>query len=196
MLTSRAARAITWLALALALPLLAGCQRGCAREWLAGRGGGDRPGHPAGRENLNAIDCPDGLARCRAGQVETSRSASIPQPCRGSAEGCQCPWEAAGECPHGCAAEDIEVVIARGSAATQLCAPAASAGLTVTPPVDAVPSGCDEGDAYRCVRGLVVWCRDNAVVAQCAQGCAVEPSALGDDPAIGREAAFAILCTR
>jgi len=95
-------------------------------------------------------------------------------------------------------ADGVEVVLGRDVAATQLCRPAAGVTLVEPAPPDAVATGCDEPDVYRCARGLVVACRDNAVVARCARGCAEEGSSLGgeDETPIPREAAFAILCSR
>jgi hypothetical protein len=178
------------------LLLLSGCERGCARRWLAERGVGDDPAHPSGAPSLSAIDCPDGLARCREGLVEVSLLATIAQPCHGSPEHCQCPWEEVSTCRRGCVADGVEVVLGRETAGVQLCWTTPPPVVAEPPPPDAVATGCDEGDVYRCVRGLVVACHDNAVAARCIRGCAVEGTALGDEVPIPREAAFAILCSR
>jgi hypothetical protein len=177
---------------------LAGCQRGCAREWLGRHDVTDDPRHPPGSQPLSAIDCPDGLAVCREGHVDVSRLATIAQPCHGPPERCGCPWDTVGECERGCVADGVEVVVERDAAATQLCKPAPGVVLVEPAGSDAVATGCDEGDAYRCARGLVVACHDNAVVARCARGCAGEGTSLGndDEAPVPREAAFAILCSR
>lgn len=177
---------------------LCGCERGCARGWLGQHGVTDNPKQAQGAPSLSAIDCPDGLGVCREGVVEVSRLATIVQPCHGPPEKCGCPWERAGECERGCAADGVEVVVERDAATRQLCKPAPDAVVVGPPPPDAVATACDEGDAYRCARGLVVACHDNAVVARCARGCAGEGTALSseDEAPVSREAAFAILCSR
>jgi len=183
----------------LPLCLCSGCQRGCAREWIDESGVGEHGTVvPPGAAPLNAVDCPDGLARCAGGVVEVSRLARIPQPCTGSPEGCACPWERAADCDRGCAADGLEVVIPRSQAPVQLCAPTPDAGpLAVAPPPPGeTPRGCEEGQLYRCVAGDVIACRDNAVAAHCVHGCFAEDAALDDDVDVGREAAFAILCSR
>ncbi len=102
------------------LLLASACDRGCASRWIAGR-----------KESVAtapsvfgpALDCPDGLARCVGGVLELSELARIPLPCKASESHsqCVCPWRAAGECPHGCLAEGVEVVSAPEQAPTRLC---------------------------------------------------------------------------
>src|ERR1700722_1768743 len=157
-----------------ALVLLGGCERGCARSWFSSHGVGGEGRKPPGAVSMNAVDCPDGLARCRAGTVEVSRLSMISQPCRGTPEECACPWEAAGDCERDCVAEGLEVVVARDKAPRQLCAPPAGAAFVVPAPPNQEARGCDEGQVYRCAAALVTACRDNAVVARCLQGCAAE----------------------
>jgi hypothetical protein len=192
-------------ALALALALaLGGCERGCAREWLAERGlGAPGPSSP-GPMPLYAVDCPDGLAQCDEGAVSASRLATVPMPCRGPANDCTCPWEPAGACASGCVAEGVEVVVEKGLAARQLCASGRDAGVFALPMSSAVGAGgatpnadaaCDEGDRYRCSGGHVVECATSMVVARCLRGCFAEGTSIDDD-AVSREAAFAILCSR
>lgn len=179
---------------------LCGCQRGCAREWLGehgvGQGGEPTRPVPPGAQAFNAVDCPDGLARCSGGVVETSRLATIGQPCKGTPQQCTCPWEREGECDRGCVADDLVVVVDRERALRQLCAPGADAGpaasLLTSPPA----SRCDEDVLYRCAGGAIVSCADHAVVALCVKGCALDGATLGDDTPVSREAAFALLCTR
>ena len=176
---------------------LAGCERGCARSWFEERGLGSegrRP--PPGAGALNAVDCPDGLARCNDGIVEVSRLAMISQPCRGTPEQCACPWERVGECDRGCVVDGLEVVAERDKASTQLCAPEPDAGVIArTLPVTS-PSGCDEEQLYRCAGGAVVACAERAVVGMCVRGCVSEGASVGGELAVSREAAFAILCSR
>lgn len=180
----------------LALFLLAGCERGCARSWLGEHGVGQGSSSSGPAAMLNAVDCPDGLARCSEGAVEVSRLASIPQPCKGPSERCACPWERVGECPHACAADGTEVVMDRRVALVQLCAPLGDAGIVAMSGVGISPHGCDEGEAYRCSGGVVVACAANASVASCARGCVAEGASIEDDVPMTREAAFAILCLR
>jgi hypothetical protein len=175
---------------------LAGCERGCARRWLAERGAGqEAPVQQAG-PTLNAIDCPDGLARCSGGIVEASRLTSIPLPCNGPVEQCTCPWERAGECERGCVADGLDVVADRGKALTQLCAPEPGSGTFARPLREQAPGDCDEDQLYRCVGRAVVSCADRAVVGVCLRGCFAEGAAIGGEAPVPREAAFAILCSR
>jgi hypothetical protein len=149
------------------------------------------------------MDCPDGLARCEDGVVSASRLAVLSMPCRGGAAACACPWGALGDCPGGCAAEGVEVVVERAHAVSQLCAPRKDARMFATPSSasgpsqapDASETSCDEGDRYRCAGGRVVDCAASAVIGQCLQGCFAEGTSIDDD-GVNREAAFAILCSR
>jgi hypothetical protein len=153
---------------------------------------------------LNAVDCPDGLARCVDGNVEASRLATIPQPCRRPPPECACPWERVGTCDDGCVVEGIELVMERRYAGVQLCAPRGDAGVAIPLTGASTPaSACDEGQLYRCRAGQVVACRDNAVIGSCASGCFTDQAAIDADLGIGipkttisREEAFAILCSR
>jgi hypothetical protein len=174
---------------------LCSCERGCAREWLGERGVG--PSASVAAAPMNAVDCPDGLARCEEGVVEGSRLASIPQPCKGLPKDCACPWDRLGSCGAGCVVNDAELVVDRGHALAQLCAPSPDAGTyAAPPPTDIQPTtACDEGDTYACSGGLVVACQTNAVVARCVRGCFAPGAGVGDDLA-NREAAVALLCSR
>ena len=126
--------------------------------------------------------------------VEVSRLAVIPEPCRGTVEACTCPWDRAVDCERGCVADDVEVVLDRGAAAAQLCAPGPEAGALVRPMTQA--ADCEETSLYRCAGGLVVSCSERAAVAACLHGCAREGSDIGVEQTVSREAAFAILCSR
>jgi hypothetical protein len=184
--------------------LVAGCERGCAWRWLHERGlGGPRA---ASRSNpgaaVDAIDCPDGLARCVEGSVEVSRLASIAQPCRGPEGACACPWDVVASCDQGCAVEGFEVVVGRAGAAVQLCAAPPGdvvARAPATPDARRSVPMCDEGQLFRCVAGDVVDCALRDVVASCVRGCAEGADAvedgIGQHP-LTREGAFAILCSR
>lgn len=146
---------------------------------------------------MSGIDCPDGVARCVGGVVEASRLAVIAQPCVGPPEKCACPWERLGGCERGCVAEDVELVMPRARAFTQLCAPA-SADVIARPPAQgvAVPSGLCTGDLHRCASGIVVACDGvgNALaLATCVSGCAEEGSAL-DEEGLSRDQVVALLC--
>jgi hypothetical protein len=180
----------------LAVFVLAGCERGCARGWLGEHGVGHESPVRKGGSLLNAIDCPDGMARCSEGVVQVSRLATIAQPCSGPPERCACPWDKIAECDQGCAGEGVEVALERSVAAVQLCTPGADSGVVATLRMGVSPHGCDEGQAYRCATGVVVACANNAVVAACVHGCVAEGASVEDDVPVTREGAFAILCAR
>ena len=180
--------------------LSAGCERGCLSTWLAERGVGTAPQGPVAPSKdrahiaLSSVDCPDGMARCGDGIVEGSRAYHYDDPCKGSPEQCQCPWERLGDCPHGCAADGVELDVPRERALEQLCAPPPGASLSRPPSPDATASACE--DDYVCAGGVVVACGPPAVaVAACTKGCAREGQAI-DDEQVTREAATAVLCRR
>jgi hypothetical protein len=150
---------------------------------------------PRGSFPLTGVDCPDGLARCSGGIVETSRLASIPQRCNGPPERCGCPWERAGDCDRTCVADGVEFVVPHDRAISQLCAPAPDEPLSMPAPPDVVAFACDEGERYRCQSGLVVACAGNAVIGRCVRACVFDVQSVDDD-SVSREGAFAILCTR
>jgi hypothetical protein len=109
---------------------------------------------------MNAVDCPDGLARCETGVVSASRVATVPQPCGGPPSRCNCPWEiVVANCEYGCAVEGVELEVDRSKAGSQLCAPAPDASvfarLTLAAPATAP---CEEGQRYACSAGLTVEC--------------------------------------
>lgn len=177
------------------LLLLCGCQRGCARAWFERHGVGEPGGAPAGGGMINAIDCPDGLARCVDGVVEVSRLATLPRPCVGRPEGCTCPWERAGECDRGCVVSSVEpLVMEPARALGQLCAPAPDAGSLTR--LASRAGQCEEDVQYRCSGGAVIACAERSVVAVCERGCAGEGSEIGSEMPVDREGAFAILCSR
>jgi hypothetical protein len=116
--------------LALWASLLAGCGKGSARSWIFGPRAGEAD--PSGLSPMNAIDCPDGLARCEAGVVSVSRLRMIELPCSGPPSRCSCPWDRLPVCDRGCATEGVEVVVDRAEARARLCAPSADGG-TLSP---------------------------------------------------------------
>ena len=142
---------------------LCGCERGCARTWAERRGVGEKAAFRNGLGPPRATDCPDGLARCTGGVVETSRLAAIPEPCQGPPESCACPWERAGECGGACVAEGAEIVVDRARALAQLCAPGPGGGDLARP--ISQPADCDEDTRYRCSGGAVVSCAEHRAVA-------------------------------
>ena len=165
---------------------------------------------------MNAVDCPDGLARCIGGVVEVSRVSHYELPCTGSPETCLCPWDSLGDCPRGCAAEGVEAVIPRDRAFVQLCAPDPAdptEAFARPAPGVAPPPGACETDGVRCVGSLVVACRESAApgaggaapgaadgvtartIATCLHGCAHEGDGI-DEEAVADEAAVRILCAR
>jgi hypothetical protein len=102
-------------------------------------------------------------------------------------------------CERGCAADGVEVVIEAPLAARQLCAASQDGGTVIRvtpagPPTNA--AGCSDGQLYRCSGADIVDCRANAIIATCPRGCFAPEAFLDEDPAPGREAAFAILCSR
>lgn len=171
------------------------CKQGCG----AGR---DEPTSLEGLRSggslpLRAVDCPDGLARCEEGTVVVSRLATIPQPCAGPFEHCACPWDKVGDCPHGCAADTVELVMEAARAKTQLCAPGPDTGAFALPVTSGPPpiATCEEGERYRCSEGVIADCAAGAAVSRCMMGCVSEGASVDSDD-VRREAAFAILCSR
>ncbi|HEX8790493.1 MAG TPA: hypothetical protein VF765_06045 [Polyangiaceae bacterium] len=186
-------------ALVALLSFTSACERGCAKGWFEKHGVGEQGFAPQGAAPMNALDCPDGLARCTGGVVEASRLASIPQPCKGAPESCVCPWERLGACEERCVADGLEMVVDRAVALPQLCAPGPDSGTLAriaTGTGAPQPAECDEDVAYRCSAGAVVACAEHRVVGACERGCFAEGTEVGADVPINREAAFAILCSR
>jgi hypothetical protein len=174
--------------------MLGACERGCARSALES----GSPGKAVrGLEALSSMDCPDGLARCEAAGVAVSRRATLPGSCRAPSPACTCPWEGVGECPNGCVAEGLELVVDAPLAAAQLCNPAGEAGALAGPwsGPTVPPTECDDGEGYRCRAGVVVDCRSRAPVGQCAHGCYRDGASTPDEGVV-REQAFALLCSR
>ncbi|HZU84867.1 MAG TPA: hypothetical protein VE987_18175 [Polyangiaceae bacterium] len=192
----RPAGAVAWIA-AVVLATAA-CERGCGWGWLRERGLVSSPvPRTAGRSPTGAVDCPDGLARCEDGVVSASRLAALPQPCRGPEAACACPWEQVGACERGCVAEGLVVVVDPGAAMAQLCAAPPDAAPSFRAVDDIRPAWCEEEQLYRCAGGLVTDCGAHAVVASCVRRCIAEDAWIERGAArVGREAAFAILCSR
>jgi hypothetical protein len=175
---------------------LPACERGCAKGWFEKHGVGEQGFAPRGAAPMNAVDCPDGLARCNGGVVEASRLATIPQPCKGSPESCVCPWERLGACEGGCVADGLEMAVDRALALPQLCAPGADSGSLARIATTPQPADCDEGVAYRCSAGAVIACEDHRIAGVCERGCFAEGAEVGGEFPLRREPAFAILCSR
>jgi hypothetical protein len=174
------------------LVCLAGCQRGCAKPWLADRGiGGDPRTSPSAIVPLNATDCPDGLARCVQGSVEVSLLGTVPHPCTG--EACACPWERVGDCDTACTVDGLEVVLAREHAEEQLCASTAT-GLARPAEATSVVTPCDIR-GYRCDGDVLERCDEDGAtprtIAVCSHRCAAESI---DADAVTNEQAAALLC--
>jgi hypothetical protein len=186
----------TWLVLPSWL-LLAGCERGCAKSWLAERGIGESPKtSPSAIVPLNALDCPDGLARCRDGVVEVSVLATIPHPCAGAPESCVCPWTQLGTCGHACTVDGLELVVEREHAEAQLCAPAAADALSRAPDATTPLVPCDVR-GYRCDGNVLEQCDDDGAtpraLAVCTHRCA-EPGGVIDADGVTGDQAVALLC--
>jgi hypothetical protein len=159
--------------------------------------GGPPPPTMPGSLPTDVIDCPDGLARCNQGHVETSRLAVVARDCRGPEDACTCPWDPAGVCRNGCAADGLELVMERAMALAQLCAMIPDAGPVGVEAKGPIQSTCEEGQLYRCVAGAVVDCVTQWIVGSCVRGCVAPGASIDDDGIpVRREAAFAILCSR
>lgn len=173
--------------------VVTGCDGRCSRDIAdAAKQRGAFEGIP-----LNAIDCPDGLARCRDGRVEVSRLAAIRRPCAGPAVQCACPWEQIATCSTSCVVENVEVVMEPPLASTQLCAPSPDAAPWTSFEEGAGGCGsCREGQLFRCAQAEVRACRGAAQSAACLRGCAVEGAAIDEGEPAAFEAAVAILCAR
>jgi hypothetical protein len=149
---------------------------------------------------MRSIDCPDGLARCTGGVVEVSRLASRPDPCAGSREACECPWDRLSPCRLGCVAEDVEVVVSRERAVAQLCAPEPGGGaayVEAPPPFEDGGIDCADG-RYICAGSWIVSCSSDTPphrLARCINGCTSEALTLDDDTLTDRQAT-ALLCRR
>jgi hypothetical protein len=176
--------------------LMTACDKGCGDAAQGAREVRGLGARALGRElSITATDCPDGLARCERGVISVSRLATIAAPCSGPLEICRCPWDRAADCPNGCAADGVEVVM-EPDAAAQLCAPQGAALPALPASVPSLaPSPCEEGDRFECRGGAVVECAANVVIGTCLRGCQRDGGAIDDDRA-SRVAAFAILCSR
>ncbi len=180
--------------------LALGCNRpvGCAPVGDLLESPSERRG--AASQSMGAgpvVDCPDGLARCSQGVVEVSRLATLALPCTTPEKSCACPWQAVGACAAGCAAEGVEIVVAEELSLRQLCAPAhGSSSFAFAPLGPIAADACEEAQLYRCAGGGVIDCNAHRVVALCSHGCSAEGSFVDDEWPVGREAAFAILCSR
>jgi hypothetical protein len=185
-------------ALAAHSSLSSGCQRGCGREWLRDHGVvSGRHSMAPGSLALTGVDCPDGLARCIDGEVEISRLAKISLPCNGPEGACTCPWDALASCVRGCVVDGVQFVMEPTRAEEQLCVPAPDAGrLVVDRPATGALASCEEGELFRCAAGAVVDCNAHSAIASCARGCSAEGASIDDAASVGREAAYAILCSR
>lgn len=213
-------------AVALALSLSAGCQRGCLATWLADHGvagaepgraqpSSPGPGGPSPRGSrgqgleLGAVDCVSGLARCRDGHVEVSLAGQVPSPCTAPKErpnACACPWEPAGTCASSCVQDDLEVVAAPDVASQQLCA---SGPLLLRPPTKAEAAdapvcadeavSCEDGKIRACARRGQPAALVGVCVNGCASGVALEPEDLlerGPGDTLRASGAATILCRR
>lgn len=171
-LPRRPAGSRAWPLAAAGLALLAaGCERGCLSRALTERAASSSPSSRG--VDLGGTDCPAGLVRCRAGELERSLGGHLPAVC-GRPEGCACPAERAGECgalgmaPR-CLLEEAWVELPVGQEPA-LCAggPARAA-----PEASVAPAGACDSDDARCLGGVLVRCHPHPrVVARCLRGCA------------------------
>lgn len=161
---------------AAAVALLgAGCERGCLSRALTERTERtSSSGGPSSRGvDLGGTDCPAGLVRCRAGELERAAGGHLPAVC-GRPEGCACPTERAGECAalgmaSRCLLEDAWVELSVGHEAA-LCAGGTARSVAEA---SVAPAGACDSDDARCVDGVLVRCHPHPrVVARCLRGCA------------------------
>jgi hypothetical protein len=173
--------------------VLSGCERGWASNWVKTK-----------KQTVTsipasfgpAIDCPDGLGRCVGGVVEASRLARIPQPCSKTEtlENCVCPWVAVADCPRGCAADGVPLVVTPDRAVARLCAQDPSNPVSRPAPAAVAPPGACDGEdreSYRCSTSLVLSCVGGGsgeggklishVIAACLRGCARDGDSVGTD---------------
>lgn len=194
-----------------ALVALAGCERGCLSRQLAEVGVGRDPGvgPPGPRLGVGEVDCPDGLARCVGGVVETSVLGQRPVVCHGSPEACACPWTVASRCPGLCVADGVELAVPQESAAAQLCGRGAddppyarpADGQTASAPNEAEREAC-AGGGFRCVARRVVRCESSSaagaavvgLVGTCLGGCG--PDTAIEAVGLTGPQALALLCSR
>jgi hypothetical protein len=187
--------------------LLPSCERGCVWRLLPEKGI-DPVAPGAAYFGLGEVDCPDGLARCVGGVIETSEVARRPSPCHGNPEACACPWRVGPRCAEGrrCVADGLEVLAAPAAAAEQLCAPddetllarparpvPASAALT-----EADRRSC-EGETFVCSGSRVIDCRALSVALTCTKGCAPDGEVVLAGPGAAQltaSQAVAVLCVR
>jgi hypothetical protein len=168
-----------WPAWALLLNL------GCARGACA-----DRPEELVSRaQALGAVDCPDGLARCEAGEVSISQLTRVPP-------SAACPFRHIGRCATSCVLEDATVTLPAKAAMIQLCADALTDNHTAVATGPVPPEGeCEEG-SYQCTRRTVYGCdpqRGWSPRADCPRACVVDTGTLNADTLA---AAAHVLCNR
>ena len=188
----------------LACSLVSACTRGCLTEPLQKTGLTSDPTGPAKAWfGLGEVDCPDGLARCVGGAVQTSQAARRPSPCRGSPKACACPWVVLAACPVACVAEGVEAILPPDRALSQLCTPASPSGVSppyAHPPAPSsvarsVGEAC-EGETFVCLASIVVACEPSPrALATCAAGCSTD-RAVERGAALSDEGAVAVLCAR
>lgn len=185
---SRTAHAVVVMLAAFALAALPACERGCLMK--AARDHGAVPSPSAQTAMTRGQDCAPDLLRCQHGTLARSLGGFVPEACAGSVERCSCPWTPVGQCPQGCAKDDLELALTADAGATQLCASPPSAVLG-----GVVPEGvaCDEDLGLICHHGVLVRCeRPLRLLATCTQGCA-----LAELPAeVDDRAAIMLACAR
>lgn len=180
---SGGARLVRRSACAVALvAVLPACERGCLMKAAADHGA--VPSTSAQTPMVRGQDCAPDLLRCQHGTLSRSLGGFVPESRGGPTERCACPWTPVGECPQGCAKDDLEVAFTADAGPMQLCAgpPAAVLG-------GAIPEGvpCDEELGIVCHRGVLVRCeRPLRLLATCTQGCTLSdlPSDVEDRAAI------------
>lgn len=173
--------------------MLAGCERGSLTHWLASRGLLD-PGR-VGALRLDEVDCPAGILRCVEGVVELAQASRHPDPCRGSAEMCACPWQVVGRCETDCVSDGTAILLTGPRAQDRLCAPGPLERLAAPPPPGMpAPAACGE-ELFRCMHSIVMGCNPPRVVASCLRGCAEEEETLVEE-GVDDSAAVSFLCSR
>lgn len=188
---------------------LAGCERGCLTRWIAENKDGVKPTPSVrGQElDLNGVDCADGLLRCSAGTVETSRVSHLPARCANAVKGekrateCVCPWDAIAHCTSGCADENRTVIATDlDGGASQMCKPLQPFARPVLPEDHASVDVCAD-DGITCRDGIVSVCvaaaSPSRPIAHCIFGCAASLTLADSDedgPTANPDGPVSILC--
>jgi hypothetical protein len=130
-------------------------------------------------QTLALVDCPDGLARCEAGEVFAAQLARVP-------DGQSCPFAHLGRCATRCVIDDLVVALPQTSALLQLCEGVADEPelLPLSQPAQAAPpvapgGECDTGE-FSCSGTTLYACTDSRWQPRgnCPRGCVPDTAPL------------------